>query len=138
MAYFLGIDAGGSKTAALIGDERRELGCAEGPSCKIQNVGEAAARTALHDVIQNVCANATISPRDLARVCIGISGASNKAVAELLRALVKVVTPAELQVVGDNVVALEAAVGGGSGVGKFFLRERPDSAVVIIALRCTA
>jgi N-acetylglucosamine kinase-like BadF-type ATPase len=116
MPYFLGIDAGGSKTAALVGDDQHELGRAEGPSSKIQNVGEAAARTALHDVIQNACANAKISPGDLARVCIGISGASNKEIAERVRQFISEVTPAEVQVAGDNVIALEAAVGSGPGV----------------------
>jgi N-acetylglucosamine kinase-like BadF-type ATPase len=116
MAYFLGIDAGGTKTAALIGDERRELGHAEGPSSKIQNVGESAARAALRDVIQNTCAAAKISPHDLVRICVGFSGASNREVAEVVRLIIHEITPAEVQVVGDNVVALEAAVGGGSGV----------------------
>lgn len=116
MAYILGIDAGGSKTAALVGDDTRELGRAEGPSCKIQSVGEAAARTALHEVIQHTCAEAKVSPGDLIRVCIGISGASNLELAARVREFINEVTPAELRVVGDNLIALEAAIGSGPGV----------------------
>ena len=116
MAYFLGIDAGGSKTSALIGDEQRELGRADGPSCKIQNVGEAAARASLKDIIQRACAEAKVSPAELGRVCIGISGASNTEVADRVRRIIGELTPAQVQVIGDNVIALEAAVGSGPGV----------------------
>jgi glucosamine kinase len=116
MAYFLGIDAGGSKTAALIGDEQHELGRAEAPSCKIQTVGEASAEAALQEAIQRGCGEAKISPGDLARVCIGISGASNTEIALRVRQIVNEVTPASVQVIGDNVIALEAAVGSGPGV----------------------
>lgn len=116
MALFLGIDAGGSKTSAVIGDEQHELGRAGGSSAKIQNVGEDAARAALHEVIQRACAEAKISPADLARVCIGISGASNSEVAGRVRQIINQATPAGVQVVGDNVIALEAAVSTGPGV----------------------
>ena len=116
MTYFMGIDAGGSKTAALIGDEQHELGRIDGPTCKIQNVGEAAARAALQEVIQHACADAKTSPGALARICIGISGASNTDIAGRVRHIINEVTPAQVQVIGDNLIALEAAVGAGPGV----------------------
>lgn len=116
MLCFLGIDAGGSKTSALAGNEQQDLGRADGPSCKIQIVGEVAARAALQEVIQLACADAKLSATDLARVCIGISGASNPEVADRVRQTIHEVTPAPAQVIGDNVIALEAAVGSGPGV----------------------
>lgn len=116
MAYFLGIDGGGSKTAALIGNEFDELARAEAPSCKIQSVGEAAARAALKQVVEQVCDRASLKPSDIARVCIGISGASNQEIAARVRQIVGELTRGEVDVVGDNVIALEAAVGSGAGV----------------------
>ncbi|HZU22524.1 MAG TPA: BadF/BadG/BcrA/BcrD ATPase family protein [Terriglobales bacterium] len=89
---------------------------AEEASCKIQAVGEAAARSALHQAITQACAAAGIVPRQLAAICIGVSGASDAAVAARLRSFAGELTPAPVQVVGDNVIALQAALGSGAGV----------------------
>lgn len=116
MPYFLGIDGGGSKTAAVVGDETRELGRAVAGSCKIQQVGEAAARVALNAAITDACVAAGISARELARICIGVSGASNQEIAARVRQMIGEITSAPVEVVGDNVVALQAACGDEGGV----------------------
>ncbi|MBV8207417.1 MAG: hypothetical protein JO041_11545 [Acidobacteria bacterium] len=116
MPYFLGIDGGGSKTSAVLGDAGRERARAEGPSCKIQNVGEAAARAALQEVILQACRKAGIRPEDITAATVGISGASDPEITKRLSRLVSDLTGARVQVVGDNVVALEAAFGPGPGV----------------------
>lgn len=116
MSYYLGIDGGGSKTAALAGDDRAELGRAEGPSCKIQSVGDSAARAALQDVMARVCGAAGFAARDLRNICIGVSGASNPDIAERMRRFITEIATPAVEVVGDNVIALEAAFGRGPGV----------------------
>ena len=116
MACYLGIDGGASKTDYALGDAERVLGRAGGASCKIQVVGEAAARAALEGGIREVCAQAGVAPAEIARVCIGISGYSQSGIDSALRAMVNEVTPAQVVVMGDNTIALEAAFGGGAGV----------------------
>lgn len=116
MAFFLGIDGGGSKTTFAVGDESILLGRATASSCKIQSVGEEAARAALERGIAGACAAAKISSQDLVSACIGVAGVSHADIAGKLRAIVAAITPAAVEVVGDNVIAMEAAFGGGAGV----------------------
>src|SRR5579859_3679064 len=115
MAFFLGIDAGGSKTRCAIGDEHRVLGRAQGSSCKIQRVGEAEARRALHAVVKEAIQAASVTLKQIECACIGISGASDPDVAEAVRRILGEIIPAPLEVVGDIMIALEAAFGGGAG-----------------------
>ncbi len=114
--YFLGIDAGGSKTECAVGDEAAVLGRATAASCKIQTVGEERARAALEHGIRAACADAGIEPSTLARVCIGVAGVSSSDIAPKLRTMIAGITPAQVDVVGDDVVAMEAAFGAGAGV----------------------
>ncbi len=116
MAYFLGIDGGGSKTEAALGDEQRVFARVTGGSCKVQAVGEERARAALQQVVRDACSSAGTAPERLARVVIGISGLSRSDIAALLRSYVGEVTPAAVEVVGDNAIALAAAFDGGPGV----------------------
>jgi glucosamine kinase len=112
MAYFLGIDAGASKTAALLGDEHRKLGVATDSSCKIQVVGEEKARGTLQGVIAAACQAAQVEPKELKRICIGISGVSRTDIPQKIRGFVADITAAETIVVGDQAIAFEAAFGG--------------------------
>ena len=110
--FFLGIDGGASKTAALLGDEHRQLGCATDSTCKIQVVGEREAQRVLQHVITTACDAVRIEPRQLARICIGMSGASQPGIPEKLRSFVAELTTAPTIVVGDNIIAFHAAFAG--------------------------
>jgi N-acetylglucosamine kinase-like BadF-type ATPase len=127
MTFFLGIDAGGSKTRAAVGDEHRILGRADTSSSKIQRVGEAEARRTLRAVIQEACGAAGIAPNRIAQACIGISGFSDPDVVERVRSIVGETVPAPVEVVGDMLIALEAALGPlpgcivNAGTGSFAL-----------------
>jgi glucosamine kinase len=115
MAFFLGIDAGGTKTRCVVGDEHGVVGRSQGSSCKIQRVGEAEARHALHAVVTEACQAAGVSAGKIGQVCIGISGASNPDVAELVRRILGEVVSAPVEVLGDITVAQEAAFGDSAG-----------------------
>jgi len=115
MAFFIGIDAGGSKTRCALGDEERVLATALTSSCKIQRVGEDEARRALHNVIQEVCKIAGVPARGIEHACIGISGASDSGVVERVRSILGEVISAPADVVGDMIIALEAGLGSGPG-----------------------
>ncbi|MGB8985623.1 MAG: BadF/BadG/BcrA/BcrD ATPase family protein [Candidatus Sulfotelmatobacter sp.] len=116
VAYYLGIDGGGSKTTCAVGDEVLLLGSAvTGPS-NIIRVGEARARESLHEAIRQACAAAKIDPRQVHRACVGVAGVASEEVANTIRGLITEIVPAEIEVVGDMQIALQAALGADSGV----------------------
>jgi glucosamine kinase len=116
VAYFLGVDGGGSKTTCVAGDEVAVLArVTTGPS-NINRVGETRARESLHEAIRQACATANINPRQVQRACLGVAGVGNEETARAVRKMVAEIMPAEIEVVGDMQIALEAAFGGGPGV----------------------
>ena len=116
MAYYLGIDGGGSKTKCAVGDESSILATVTAGPSNITRVGEARAREALHQVIREACAAAKVDSRHLLRACIGIAGAGREEIAGAVRRIVAEVIPGEVDVVGDMEIALDSAFGEGPGV----------------------
>lgn len=116
MAYFLGIDGGGSKTTCVVGDEAALLArVTTGPS-NITRVGETRSRESLHEAIRQSCGAAGIDPRQVQHACVGVAGVGSEETAGAVRKLVAEILPAEVEVVGDMQIALEAAFSGGPGV----------------------
>src|SRR5580700_10822442 len=76
MAYYLGIDGGGTKTRCILADETAVLAKAMTGGCSVIRLGEQKAREALHAVIRQVCAAAGISPDGISATCIGATGAA--------------------------------------------------------------
>jgi N-acetylglucosamine kinase-like BadF-type ATPase len=120
MAYYLGIDGGGTKTRCVLGDETTVLATAMTGGCSVIRHGEQHAREALHTAIRQVCATARISPDRISALCIGVTGAARPEIAAKIRGILTELfpekSPTSIEVVGDNVIALEAAFGSGLGV----------------------
>lgn len=116
MRYFLGIDGGGTKTTCVVGDESRLLASATAGASNIVRVGEAQARESLQGAVRQACAAASIAPAEIARTCVGGSGAGRPELAEIVRAILAEVLATPIDVVGDMEIALEAAVDTGPGV----------------------
>jgi glucosamine kinase len=121
VAIYLGIDGGGSKTSCLIGDESSVMGAGTGAASNVVRVGEAQARESLTTAIRQACRVANIRPSEISSVCVGLAGAARPEIGELVRRIIADLVPGETQpgqikVVGDNVIALEAAFGSGPGV----------------------
>ena len=116
MAIFLGIDGGGSKTSCLIGDENSILGRGTAAGSNMIRVGEASARDAFAAAIRQASAAAHIAPAQITRTCIGVAGAARPQIAEVLRRLLADMISGEIEIVGDMVIALEAAFGRDPGV----------------------
>ena len=116
MAIYLGIDGGGSKTSCLIGDETSVLGTGTGGASNVVRVGEAQARESLASAIRQACTVANLNPSEISSVCVGLAGAARTEISELVKRIVSELVPGKVKVVGDNVIALEAAFGGGPGV----------------------
>jgi len=116
MAFFLGIDGGGSKTECMVGDETSVLGWAGSSSSKIAHVGEEAAGAALREGVERACAAAGVAPSQIRRTCIGVAGASQADSVAVIRRLLSEVVAGDIEVVGDMEVAHRAAFDGGAGV----------------------
>jgi glucosamine kinase len=120
MAYYLGIDGGGTKTRCVLATENKVLAKAMTGGSNLVRLGEAQAREALRAAVYQVCAAARISPAQIGVVCIGAAGAARPEIADKIRAifaeLIAAPAAANIEVVGDAVIALEAAFGAGPGV----------------------
>jgi N-acetylglucosamine kinase-like BadF-type ATPase len=116
VAYYLGIDGGGSKTTCAIGDERSALATSIAGPSNITRVEEARARESLHQVIREACDKAKINPSQIDCACIGVAGAGRQEVAGIVRKMVAEQLSGEIEVVGDMAIAMVAAFGASPGV----------------------
>jgi len=116
MAFFLGIDGGGSKTECMVGDETSVLGWATSGSSKTVRVGEESAAASLREGVERACASADVATSQIERTCIGVSGASQADYVDFVRRLLGETVGGEVEVVGDTEVAHHAAFDGGAGV----------------------
>ena len=116
MPYFLGIDGGGSKTSCLLGDEQSVPASATGPGSNPIRVGEECSQKTLQALVREVCATARVQPSQIVRTCIGMAGAARPQIEKQVRGVLADLVGGEIAVVGDMVIALEAAFRGGPGL----------------------
>jgi N-acetylglucosamine kinase-like BadF-type ATPase len=116
VAYYLGVDGGGSKTTCAVGDETSLLATVTAGPSNITRVGEARARAALRQAIREACAAAKIDPQQVRRACIGAAGAGREQIASAVHQIAAEIIPGEIEVVGDMQIVLAAAFGAGPGV----------------------
>ncbi len=110
MSIFLGIDGGGTKTTCVVGDEVSVLGSATAGGSNIVRVGEAAARSNLHQAIREACTAAGVAASAVEGVCIGVAGSSVPEVSATIQGFVRELLSANSRVVGDMVIAMEDAL----------------------------
>jgi N-acetylglucosamine kinase-like BadF-type ATPase len=120
MAYYLGIDGGGTKTRCVLADETTVLAKSMTGGCSVIRFGEQKAREALYAAIHQVCDAGKISPGGISAICIGVTGAARPAIAETIRRIVSELIPGsastKIEVIGDHEIASEAAFGASPGV----------------------
>ncbi len=116
MGIFLGIDGGGSKTSCIIGDESSVLGRGNSAGSNVVRVGERQARKSLGAAIRQACAATNIGPEQVEKTCVGIAGGTLPEIAAVVHRAVSEFVSGEIIVVGDMVIAMEAAFGAGPGV----------------------
>ena len=87
MRYVLGIDAGGTKTRALVADETGQIvGDALGGGANIRTHGELEVEKVLHAVIEDACMGVPATPD---AVALGIAGADRPPDDAVLRAILR-------------------------------------------------
>src|SRR5262249_19909307 len=116
VSYFLGIDGGASKTRCLIGDERSVLATGvSGPANPVR-LGIEQCCAALRAAINHACDSAGVHASQIRSICIGLAGAARDEISAPLRLLLQDAFSAQIQIIGDNQIALHAALGQGPGV----------------------
>jgi glucosamine kinase len=116
VAIYLGVDGGGTKTTCVIGDENSLLATATAGGSNVIRLGEAEARRGLHDAIQRACEAAKVELSSIHRISVGTAGSGRPQIGDIVRRMVAEIFPGEILIVGDMVIALEAAFGEAPGV----------------------
>jgi len=119
MAFYLAIDGGGTKTRCLLADETTVLAKATSGGSNVVRLGAKQASEALQTAICQVSTAARVSPHQISAICVGAAGAARPEIAARIRNILAELIPidaANIEVVGDSVIALEAAFGTGPGV----------------------
>lgn len=109
VAWYLGIDAGGSRTKAALAWDRREIARAEGGSVKLLRVSRQQARDSLRELLEEVSAKAKAPLNEVRATCVGLSGLSVTEVRESVEHLLQEMVAGEKVMCGDEEIALEAA-----------------------------
>ena len=118
MGFFVGIDAGGSKTECVLADEAGVvLARATGAGANLRRVSRAELRATLSGCLEELRQTAGLPAIVADAVCAGFAGAGDvEARTQAYEVLTELLHPHRLYIVGDMEVALEAAVGAGPGV----------------------
>jgi glucosamine kinase len=114
MSLVLGIDGGGTHTRASIVDGDKVLGHGMSGSIKRLRVGAAAAEANLREVLADVYAQAGV--KSVKAACCGIASVTMPGIAEWVTAVFDDFGVERSEVVGDQVIALDAAFKGGPGI----------------------
>ena len=117
MGLYLALDVGGSKTAAVLAEERRVLARAAGGSIKTMRVPPTEAARNLQALLAELEQSAGMPfQQGIVRTCIGTSGASATGVRAWLQASLREAVSGDLLLLGDEVIALDSAFQGRRGV----------------------
>lgn len=114
MALVLGIDGGGTRTRATVVEGERVLAFVEGGSIKRLRVGAAVAEENLRKLLSEVWKQAGVQRVDAATA--GVASATMPGVKEWITVVFQDFGVARSEIVGDEVIALDAAFRGGPGI----------------------
>ena len=114
MNVILGIDGGGTRTRASIVAGERVLAHGENGSIKRLRVGAEAAETHLRALLKDVYAQAGVSGVQAASV--GVASCSLPGTIEWITTVLQDFHAERCDIVGDEVIALDAAFRGGPGI----------------------
>jgi N-acetylglucosamine kinase-like BadF-type ATPase len=113
--YVIGIDAGGTKTEAVLADgEGQVIARARRGGANLTAHGELAVEKTLHELIEE-----TLGERDVhvAAICLGIAGSDRDEDAVVIRGIMRRIgARARIVVTNDALIALVAGAGLGPGV----------------------
>ena len=114
--FVIGIDAGGTKTVCQLADENGVIvGESRGPGANLQAAGELAVEKTLHNLMDEAMAGHPGAR--LGAICVGMAGVDRPGDAEVVRGIMRRIgQSAQVLIVNDALVALEAGAPGSPGV----------------------
>lgn len=110
----LGIDGGGTRTRASLAQEGCVLAFAEAGSIKRLRVGAAVAEENLRALLAEVYKQAGVA--NVGAACVGMASSTMPGIREWLTDVLADFKVERSEVVGDEVIALDAAFRGGAGI----------------------
>ncbi|HTV06053.1 MAG TPA: BadF/BadG/BcrA/BcrD ATPase family protein [Acidobacteriaceae bacterium] len=116
MAFYLGLDAGGTKTTALLGDETRTLARAVGGSIKPLRVSIEQAQQSLSTLLTEISRVSSVNLLQLTASSVGTAGLRLPQTDGWMRQIISHCAGGAIEVCGDEEIALDAAFPGGAGV----------------------
>lgn len=116
MAFFLAIDAGGTKTDYLLADESRTLARVRTGTIKRLRADNETAALNLEEGLQKLTTASGVSMSAVNRTCIGTAGETVPLVADWLRSALARRVAGSLLLLGDVEIALDAAFKRGPGI----------------------
>jgi glucosamine kinase len=116
LRYFIGIDAGATKTTFVLGDTHRELARSIAGTMKLIRTDAAQADLHVSAGLQELAATSGIPLSSVASTCVGIAGVSIPAVRDGAESILRKYLTEKLVLCGDVEIALDAAFAGGRGI----------------------
>jgi len=116
MAFFLAVDAGGTKTDFVLADEVRTLARHRTGTIKRLRADSDTALRNLEEGLQALQQQSGVTMEQITRTCVGTAGETVPLVADFLRETITPRVNGELLLLGDVEIALDAAFRGGPGV----------------------
>lgn len=116
MAYFLAIDAGGTKADYVLADEQTTLARVRSGTIKRMRTDAATAAANLEEALRGLTQQSGVAMKDVTCCCVGTAGETVALVVDWLRAEIPARVGGKLLVLGDVEIALDAAFQGGPGV----------------------
>lgn len=116
MAFFLGFDAGGTKTTCALGNDTQILVRGTGGSIKPLRVTLEQARTNMRTLLDEIAAKSGVDLRSISASCIGTAGVMLPQTDGWMREILSACAGGEITICGDEEIALDAAFPGQAGV----------------------
>ncbi len=110
----LGIDGGGTRTRASIVEDKKVRAFAENGSIKRLRVGVEAADANLRAILKDVFAQAGV--KGVCAASVGVASSKMPGVAEWIGEVLREFGATKVEIVGDEVIALDGAFKGGPGI----------------------
>ncbi|HVW78971.1 MAG TPA: BadF/BadG/BcrA/BcrD ATPase family protein [Alloacidobacterium sp.] len=116
MAFYLGFDAGGTKTDCALADDNRILARAQNGSIKPLRVSAAQAEANMRALLAEISRQSGIDLKQVAVSCVGTAGLRLPQTKEWMQQIISRYAGGEILVCGDETTALDAAFPGQAGV----------------------
>lgn len=116
MRYYLGVDAGGSKTYALVVDESGRIAGKGASGCGNHQMGYERAKRNIAEAVNAALGEAGLAPEEIERACFGLAGADRETDFRILRPMIAELGLPRHDIVCDTMIGLRAGTSRPSGV----------------------